>query len=90
MLIGNSTTDPGAIAEKLWVDTDGDGLPNNEPDEPALANVKIELLDSQGNVVASTITDSGGNYKYVNRYYLVLSLSHSLVVFDTGCCTRLF
>ena len=55
---------PGSIAGSVFRDDDGDG--SHDAGEPAIANVKIELLDANGNVVATTYTDANGNFKFEN------------------------
>ena len=55
---------PITLAGFVWSD------PNNnciyETGESPIANVKIELLDQNGNVVATTFTGSDGKYKFEN------------------------
>ena len=55
---------PASISGKVHVDLDGDC--EYDPGEPNLAGVTIELLDAQGNVVRTTLTDADGNYKFDN------------------------
>ncbi len=55
---------PGSIAGYVFRDDDGDC--HRDPGEPGIANVKIELLDQDGNVVATTFTDSDGQFKFEN------------------------
>ena len=45
---------------------DEDGLCDQSPTDPHLAGVTIHLLDSQGNIIATTTTDSQGNYTFGN------------------------
>jgi fimbrial isopeptide formation D2 family protein len=54
----------GKIGDKVWYDTDVDGVQDNT--EPAIPNVTVRLLDSNGNVIATTTTDSNGNYLFDN------------------------
>ncbi|HZZ73143.1 MAG TPA: SdrD B-like domain-containing protein [Pirellulales bacterium] len=56
--------EPVSLAGKVWADPEGDCVygPNDIP----LANVTIQLLDSQGNVIRTTLTDANGNYKFDN------------------------
>ncbi len=53
---------PGSIRGQVHVDTDGDCDPDD--DEPPIAGVRIDLLDHNGNVVATTTTDSNGEYVF--------------------------
>jgi len=54
---------PASLAGKVWNDTNGDCVYEPETDIP-LSGVKIDLLDNSGNVVATTSTDSQGNYQF--------------------------
>ncbi len=53
---------PGSIAGNVYEDQNGDCV--RDPNEPPLSGVLIELLDARGIVVASTITDADGNYRF--------------------------
>jgi len=55
---------PGSIAGYVFRDDDGDC--HQDPGEPGIANVKIELLNEHGDVVATTYTDSNGRFKFEN------------------------
>lgn|GEM_PF-2765195 len=50
------------IGDTVWFDGNGDGIV--DPDEPGFAGVTVVLLDSNGDVVATTITDANGNYSF--------------------------
>jgi protocatechuate 3,4-dioxygenase beta subunit len=52
------------IAGQVLADRDGDC--EIDPGEPLLAGVTIELLNSQGTAVASTVTNSEGRYSFAN------------------------
>ena len=56
---------PASLRGKVWNDTNGDCVYEPESDIP-LSGVQIDLLDNQGHVVATTTTDSAGNYKFEN------------------------
>lgn len=45
-----------------WDDTDRDGVQDEE--EPSFADVSVRLLDVNGNVAASTVTDEYGQYAF--------------------------
>lgn len=54
---------PGAtLGDFVWHDLDADGL--QDPGEPGLAGVTVELLRATGTVVASTTTDGGGLFLF--------------------------
>jgi uncharacterized repeat protein (TIGR01451 family) len=55
--------DAGDIVGTIWADTDADGdLEGTEPER--YENVEVVLLDANGNVVATTTTDSNGVYRF--------------------------
>lgn len=51
---------PLEVGNRVWFDTDGDGV--QDPGEPPIANVKLELVNSRGDLVGQTTTDSNGSY----------------------------
>ncbi len=54
--------DLGSIAGTVWQDADGDGaLSDAEVVEPG---VRVNLLDADGEIVATTVTDDDGNYLF--------------------------
>lgn len=55
---------PGSIAGIVFADLDYDALLDDN--EYTLAGVRVELLDSSGTVLASTLTDSHGKYSFGN------------------------
>jgi hypothetical protein len=56
--------DRGSIGQLVWSDLDADGI--RDDDEPGLDGVTIDLLDSGDVVLASTVTSSGGEYKFID------------------------
>ena len=52
------------IGNYVWVDENSDGM--QDVGEPGLANVTVNLLDINGNFIASRITDSEGQYLFMN------------------------
>ena len=56
---------PGRLGDVCWVDLNGDGL--QAGDEPGIPNVRIELL-RDGEVIAETVTDQYGFYRFVDLY----------------------
>jgi SdrD B-like domain len=53
---------PIEIGNKIWNDTDNDGI--QDANELPIANVTVELIDSLGAVIASVTTDSNGIYNF--------------------------
>ena len=56
---------PGRLGDYCWLDLDGDGLQG--AGEPGIANVRIELL-RDGEVLAETVTDQYGFYRFEDLY----------------------
>ena len=55
---------PASISGMIHVDTNGDCI--YEPGEPLLAGVTVQLINSSNQVVATTVTDQNGQYKFSN------------------------
>jgi large repetitive protein len=53
-----------ALGNYVWFDTNGDGL--QTAGEPGVAGVTVNLIDSTGKVIASTVTDGDGGYLFIN------------------------
>lgn len=53
---------PYLIGDTVWLDEDGDGV--QDPGEPGIPGVRVELTDDYGNLIATTITDGNGNYSF--------------------------
>lgn len=53
---------PIEIGNLLWLDRDEDGI--QDGDELGIPGITIELLDVNGNLIASTVTDSKGGYYF--------------------------
>ena len=53
-----------SLGDKVWCDTDKDGI--QDSGEAGVCGVTVKLLDSTGTVVATTTTDTNGNYKFSN------------------------
>lgn len=53
---------PVEIGDRVWLDTDGDGI--QDADEAPIAGVTVRLFDTAGNVVATAVTDAQGNYLF--------------------------
>lgn len=56
--------EPGVIGNYVWLDENSDGL--QDAGEPGIPNVKVDLKDANGNVIATTYTDSDGKYLFPN------------------------
>jgi hypothetical protein len=56
---------PVQVGNRAWLDLDGDGI--QDPEEPPLRNVTVELLDANGVLVPgkTATTDSNGNYAFI-------------------------
>ena len=59
-----TATVPGSIGDRIWNDTDKDGI--QDAGETGLSGIVVTLYDNAGNIVASTATDAYGNYKFSN------------------------
>ena len=64
-----------SIGDRIWIDTDGNGVQNIS--EVAFVNqlggIAVDLLDVSGAVVASTVTNQDGYYRFVDpATYIVL------------------
>lgn len=54
----------GTIGDRVWLDSDKDGV--QDAGEPGLAGITVNLLNSAGNVVATTMSDATGKYSFSN------------------------
>ena len=71
---------PIQIGNYVWQDDDKDGL--QDPSEPPLSGVTVQLIDASGTVVATTTTDANGQYLFSSNstpaitaftdYYIVI------------------
>jgi protocatechuate 3,4-dioxygenase beta subunit len=50
------------VGDFVWLDTDRDGI--HDTGEPGLAGITVTLLDADGNVLATTVTDADGKYLF--------------------------
>ncbi|MEE8525643.1 MAG: SdrD B-like domain-containing protein, partial [Thermoanaerobaculia bacterium] len=57
-------TGAASLGDFVWNDTDGDG--EQGATEPGVADITVNLLDSVGNPVGSTVTDAAGAYTFTN------------------------
>ncbi|NCC35683.1 MAG: hypothetical protein EOM24_27280, partial [Chloroflexia bacterium] len=66
---GNQTLDFGfvggaALGDRVWFDTNGNGLQDDDDDEPGMAGVTVELLNGSGTAILTTTTDLNGRYGF--------------------------
>ncbi|EIJ43114.1 putative collagen-binding protein, partial [Beggiatoa alba B18LD] len=58
-------TGTGSIGDRIWLDSDADGI--QDAGESGVAGVKVELYDSTGTTLLASIdTDTNGNYLFDN------------------------
>ncbi len=55
---------PGSLGDRVWHDLDGNGA--QDPGEPGLGGVTVELRDSSGALLVSVVTDGGGYYGFLS------------------------
>ncbi len=53
-----------SIGDRVWKDTDGDGV--QDAGETGISGVTVQLLNASNTVIATTTTDSNGNYTFAN------------------------
>jgi len=53
---------PASIGNRVWEDIDGNGL--QDEGESGVANVQVRLLDNNGLLRSTTLTDDEGRYKF--------------------------
>jgi hypothetical protein len=62
--IFNPTAPLGQLGDRVWYDANGNGL--QDATEQGVPGVAVSLLNASGTVIATTVTDKNGNYKFVN------------------------
>ena len=55
---------PASLGDKVWFDTDEDGV--QDAGEAGVANVIVKLYNCNNTLVATTTTDANGNYLFSN------------------------
>jgi len=58
----NGFVPAASIGDRVWNDVDRNGI--QDPGEPGTPGVNIELVDDLGNVIATAVTDTNGNYLF--------------------------
>jgi hypothetical protein len=61
---GGGGSGTASIGDRVWRDTDGDGI--QDGGESGYAGVTVLLESCSGNTLASTVTDANGNYLFSN------------------------
>jgi protocatechuate 3,4-dioxygenase beta subunit len=56
--------EPASLGDRVWYDTDKDGV--QDYNESGVAGVVVQLYDAAGTLVAETVTDAVGNYRFDN------------------------
>ena len=67
----------GSIGDQIWSDDDQDGNAVVDGDDEPLEGVKVELLNSNGDIVATDITDGNGTYLFTG---LPLDASYTVLI----------
>jgi fimbrial isopeptide formation D2 family protein/uncharacterized repeat protein (TIGR01451 family) len=53
---------PATLGDRVWEDTDGDGI--QDAGEPGVAGATVQLLDANGTILGSTVTGADGRYAF--------------------------
>jgi len=66
---GNESVEHGVVGSAVlgrtvWIDENGNGVP--DPGEAGIDGVRVDLIDPSGNVIATTTTANGGEYRFVD------------------------
>lgn len=72
VLYGNSKS---SVGDTVWFDANANGV--QDDDEPGIADVTVYLLDDAQNVIATTVTDENGAYRFAG---LAMGYYHVQVV----------
>ena len=56
--------EPASLGDFVFLDEDGDGI--QDPEDDGIEDVTVNLLDEDGNVIATTTTDENGFYEFTD------------------------
>lgn len=72
----NNCTSLSGIGDYMWFDTDSDGL--QDANEIGVSNMSVQLYNSAGIIVATSVTDAYGYYSFASvspgSYYVVFQI----------------
>ncbi|MEM7392830.1 MAG: SdrD B-like domain-containing protein, partial [Verrucomicrobiota bacterium] len=57
---------PAELGNRVWEDLDGNG--GQDPGEPGIANVSVQIYDESTNLMRTAVTDANGLYGFTNLY----------------------
>ena len=72
-------TSTGSIGDKVWYDTDRDGI--QDASEDGISNVTVKLRNASNTVIATTTTNSTGNYLFSGLTAGTYSVEFPVTVF---------
>jgi protocatechuate 3,4-dioxygenase beta subunit len=62
--LNNPTAPSGQIGDFVWFDSNNNGI--QDAAEQGVPGVTVSLLNASSTVIATTVTDANGNYRFVN------------------------
>jgi len=71
-----------ALGDTVWIDTNQNGI--QDSGENGVAGITVNLLDDLGNLLATTTTDSSGNYTFQNVKPDFYEVEFNLSTLPTG------
>ena len=69
---------PASLGDFVWNDLNGDGI--QDPGEPGVSGVTVNLKDADNNIIAMTTTDADGLYEFADLVPSTYSVSIELPV----------